>query len=378
MANIDNSDRIHLKWGYLREYFNKIDTIDTETRGKAIKSLNFLEQEFGGKFLKTSSNKHPVRQLISNRTSFDIKRLIEFTNTLALLKTSNCNYEKLIGKLRSETLAKIEGVPFVEIAGMLLKEKLEASFVVETNEKTPDIRVVNVENGEMFFIEITILNDSEDHSIKSSNSCFFHEEFHYVQPQYSFYGKQKQIINIKEYPEIRQIIAGVKNKVREHGQIVYYSEKRFSFLLAPPPYDQNFNEICKENNIDSLRIEGLSLDFDQTPRINSKLKKAKQVSENYNGLLYISVSPLYFMTADIPAAIERLEANIAKYQNLLGIVLFTKIVSPKKETALRIGKHLFARRTIESFCYESLFIFNNNCDVRLSDETIQKIYRSLI
>lgn len=380
MRNIFHNERDHYKWSKQKEYINQADNIDDYTRDKALIALTFLEQEFGAQFLKSHSINHPIRQMISDKTEFQIKDLIEFTETLRILKTTDSNYQKLIKKLLSEKVSKTEGVPFVEIARMYIKEKMSISFIDEDKKngnKTPDVQVINPDNGDIFFIEITKLDNSNERKKISDNYHFFHKEFNDVQPLFSFYGEQKEIINTDEYPKIKEIIANAKNKVRENSQIIYYSDHRFSFLLVPPNHNKNFNEICEQNSIRPIHFNGLPQSFDDTNRINNKISKAKQIPENQNGLLYVSISPLYFMTTDLPISIERIVANIAKHKNLLGIVLFSTIVDSREEVAIKSGNHLFARRTIQNLCYESLFIYNNNCDVILSDETIQKIYKTL-
>lgn len=319
--------------------------------------------------------------MISNKTVYQIQDLIEFADTLRILKAADSNYQKLIKKFLSEKSAKTEGIPFVEIARMYIKENLNITFINEDNihgSKTPDVQVNNTDNGDIFYIEITTLKNSDDRNQISKNYDFFHREFNYTQPLFSFYGKQKQVVNEAEYTNIREIIVNAKNKVKENNQIIYYSDKRFCFLLAPQSNTENFNEICEHNNIRPIHFDGLPHNFDETNRINNKISKAKQIPENQNGLLYISISPLYFMTTDLLTAIERLEVNIAKYKNLLGIVLFSRIVDSREEVALKLENHLFARRTIQNLCCESLFIYNDNCDIVISDETLQKIYKTLI
>lgn len=80
---------------------------------------------------------------------------------------------------------------------------------------------------------------------------------------------------------------------------------------------------------------------------------------------------------DVSEVIERLESNIGKHKNLLGIILFSEIVADKKSKVVKYGKHCFSRRTIENLCKESLFIFNKNCDIKLTQKTIKKIYKAL-
>lgn len=383
MQKIFVSENDHFKWSKQREYILFLETINDATREKAINSLYFLEQELGRNFLKAYSVNHPLRQKISEKTKWQIEELIGFTDTLKTLKESDSNYDKLLSKLLSHSDASREAITFVEIARMYSKEPFKVSFIEEdkgkkTNEKTPDIQIINATNGEIFYIELTTLGNADLQKNISKNYEFFHNEFNYVTPLFSFYGKQKEMIADEEYRDIKLIIDQAKKKVKENNQIIYYSDSRFNFLLAPESHNENFNEICKHNNIRSIHFDSLRHNFDETSRINSRLIKAKQIPKNYNGLLYFSVSPLYFMSTDLRSVIDRLAANITKYQNLLGIVLYSKIVGTSEDVAMPFGKHFFAQKTIENLCYTSLFISNSNCKVLISGETIEKVYQTLV
>ncbi len=378
MKNIFINERDHFKWGKQKEYISHLDTIDDDTKNKATNALSFLELEFGAHFLKTMSVNHPVRQMISNKTAYQIKDLIEFTDTLQILKKEDNNYNRLIQKLLSKNDAQTEGIYLVEVARMFLKEGLIISFIDEIkNNKSPDVKLTNPNNKDIFYIEITKLNDSDNQNEISDNYNFFHKQFNDIQPLFSFYGTQFKSVDKEEYPKISKIIADAKKKVKENNQIIYYSDRRFNFLLAPPHFDKDFNQICERNNIQSIHFNGLPIHVDETSRISNKISKAYQIPEDQNGLLFIAISPIYFLTTDIIAAIERLEANIAKYKNLLGIILFSEIVASKDTAIVRMGNHCFSRKTIENLCRESLFIFNKDCNSKLTDETIEKIYKAL-
>lgn len=378
MKKIFFSERDHYKWSKQKEYISHLETIDADTKSNAINAISFLEQEFGVHFLKTASVNHPVRQMILDKAPFQIKELIEFADTLQILKKGNNNYKRLIQKLHSEYESKIEGILLVDVARMFIKEGFVISFIdEEKNSKTPDVRVYDPTNQDTFYLEITTLNKSDNHKQTSENYMFFHNQFNNVQPLFSFYGKQLKPIDKNEYIEIGEIIADAKKKVKENNQIIYYSDCRFSFLLAPPIYDNDFNEVCRKNNIRSIHFQGLPINIDETSRINNKISKAYQIPEDKNGLLFVSVSPNYFMTTALLPAIERLEANIGKHKNLLGIILFSEIVSLKESIFLRMGNHCFSRKMIENLSRESLFIFNKDCTLKLSEETIKKIYKAL-
>lgn len=378
MKNIYKSERDHFKWSNQKEYIINLETIDEKTRCYAIDAISFLEQEFGTHFLKTTTISHPVRFMISNKTPYQIKDLIEFTNTLKILKKEDNNYKRLIQKLISQKEAKTEGVSMANVARMFSKEGFTISFLDEIkSRKTPDIKISNQNNIDVFYIEITKLNDSDYQNQIRDNNIFFHKQFNNIKPLLSFYGKQFEIIEKSDYLEITEIIANSKKRTIENNQITFYSDNRFKFLIAPSSLERDFDEICRKNNLRTIHFEGLPIDVDETSRINNKISKANQIPENENGLLFIAISPLYFLMTEISEAIKRLETNIAKHKNLLGIILFSEIVADKESKIKRYGNHCFSRRTIENLCKETLFIFNRNCDIKLTPETIEKIYKAM-
>lgn len=378
MKNIFKSERDHFKWSKQKEYLTHLETIDEETRFKAIEAISFLEKEFGKQFLKITTVNHPVRLMISNKAPFQIKDLIAFTNTLQILKKQDNNYNRLLLKLLSQKEAKTEGISLVNVARLFSKEEFIISFLEEVkNHPTPDLKISNLNNKDIFYIEITKLNTSDNNNQISNNYNFFHKQFHEIQPLFPFYGHQLKSIDKDEYIEIADIIANAKKRVKEENQIIYYADHRFNFLLAPSSDDNDFNEVCNRNNIRPIHFDSLPINLDETSRINNKIDKAYQIPKDKNGLLFIAISPLYFMTTELSVAIERLESNISKHKNLLGIILFSEIVAAKESKVIKISNHIFARKTIENLCRESLFIFNKSCDINLSKETIEKIYKAL-
>lgn len=106
MKNIFKNETDHFSWGKQKEYISHLDTIDADTKNKAINALSFLELEFGAKFLKTTSFNHPIRQMISNKTVYQIKDLIEFTDTLQILKKKIIITEDLLKNLLGKMMLK--------------------------------------------------------------------------------------------------------------------------------------------------------------------------------------------------------------------------------------------------------------------------------
>lgn len=378
MKNIFVNDRDHFKWKKQKEYISHLETIDENTKIKAIDALSFLELEFGAQFLKTTSINHPVRYMISNKTPYQIMDLIDFTNTLKTLKEEDNNYKRLIEKLSSQEDAKTEGIPMINVARMFTKEDFIISFLDEIkSKKTPDIKIDNPNNNDSFYVEITKLNDSDYQNQIRDNYILFHNQFNNKHPIIPFYGKQFETIEKRHYQEVKKLITDAKKRALETNQIIYHDDYRFKFLVAPSSLEKEINEIFKQSNLNINDFQGLSIDINETSRINNKICKANQIPENENGLLFISLSPLYFLITNISEVIKRLETNIGKYKNLLGIILFSEIVADMESEVKWYGKHCFSRKTIENLCKESLFIYNENCDIKVTAETIQKIYKVL-
>lgn len=368
----------HYKWNKQKEYALIADDITKNDRKKYFDALVILEKILGRSFLKSSHRNNPLRQMIIEKTEFRIFELIEFAETLKVLETSDINFSELQKKLLMRDKSRQEGIPFVEIAQNYINENFIVSFPVENNiDKSPDIRIINPNNNETVYIEVSSLNENEERILIRQNHYFFHENFHYLPPQNSFIGKQKTIIKRSEYTEISEIIAKAKERVHLYGQIVYYSDKRFYFLIAPIKYKNELIEISKKYFLDIDNIEGLTIHFNLTNQIISKIKKeAYQIPLNFNGLLYFPVSPLYFMTTDINQIIERLENYIINFKSIIGIVIFSKIVDNNKETLINIGEHFYRRRIIKNLSYESLYIHNKNAEIFISDETLNKIFKT--
>ena len=385
MSNLKNSFKVFKqpddrnKWKNQIEFVSVMEGIEENMRIKLVSALDFLEKELGSGFLKTSKSDHPVMQKISNRADWQIHELIQFADTLQILKRNDSNYKKLIKKLLPLEKSISEGIPFIEIAESFIKVKFKVYFLEEPNTgKSPDIKITNPENNDNFFIEVSMVNNRDENNAITENYRFLHHQFISVIPLYQYAAVQKTIFSKDESTEIQKIISDAKKQVQATQGLVSYSDKRFEFILAPHNKVEEFHKICEQRNTIQNEVRGLSLNFDETKRILSKLdRKAGQIPFDSNGIIYLKVNPLFFMTTDISGLIVRLQDYISrKFTNILGVVLYSKILNNiRKEVFEEFDKHVFSIQMFGGvMCRELLFIYNYNCDLKLSDKTIQKIY----
>lgn len=153
----------HTDWQKHIEFASTVENIPIDFRNSWVKALNFLFREFGKDFLKRSPRDHPIIRMVSDKAIWRIEELISFTDTLYCLKTSSNSYSKLLGKLRSPKYAQIEGLPFEYVARQYVKAGFRVQFPDEIKEsRTPDMEIISTETKEVFFIEVSRLNESEE------------------------------------------------------------------------------------------------------------------------------------------------------------------------------------------------------------------------
>jgi hypothetical protein len=156
------------------------------------------------------------------------------------------------------------------------------------------------------------------------------KEFHFVQPQFPYFGRQKTEISESAYNNIRKIIADAKNKVLLNNEIVNYSDKRFEFVIVPDANGEELKEACSQLHLHD--IDGLPIQFNDTDRIiRDKIRDKKtQIPERTNGILYIKVNPVFFMIEDLETSISKIETSMIESKNLLGVVIHARVVDSRE------------------------------------------------
>lgn len=379
---IDSED--HNKWSKQKEYAAIRENIDDVQRIQFTEALIIMEDILGIHFLKATHPHNPVRLMVTEKTPFLILETIQFAATLKALKEADFDLVELRRLLGSKINARREGIPFVEISNAYVQQGFRVSFPVppvrqgsSKKESSPDIKLVNRETGETFFIEVTTLNDSKTRIEEKDNSYFFHSQFHYIPPQHSFVCQQHIPVAIEEYPEIEKIIANAKQEVVETQEKVPYSDSRFSFILVPKSQVSWLKEFCEEQNLRLNTIAGLPLNIDETSKIIRKIdEEVKQIPADHNGLIYFPVTPIYLMFINPTDIINRIENHIKRFKNILGVVIYSKIVDSQEESVEYIGRHIFRITTMMNLCCQSLYIHNAAAEIYISPKTLEKINKT--
>ena len=230
---IFNKDSDHYEWAKRREFVAAMNDIDEDLRKKLILAYEILEQELGKGFLKSSHHNHPIRQMIANLTVWQIEELIQFTETIQVLKQSDSGYPELKKLLLPNVKALEQGVPFLKIAQAYIKENFKVNFPNDiNNDKSPDIEIIDPQTKDHFYIEVSTINESKERAIRNENYQFLRNQFYNLRPHLLCICKQKDVIEKYNYPKVESIISQAKGKVLQPGQTIYFSDKSINLIKS--------------------------------------------------------------------------------------------------------------------------------------------------
>lgn len=367
-------------WSQYEEYIRKSPDVPDPLKEKAVASYDFLKAEFGEKFLSTVVRGHPLGLKIFNRAPWQLEDLVQFVECLKRLKSYECNYPELIKKLKSRDKCRAEGIPFVEIAQILHPSdfQIEVEPKVDFNKK-PDLRIVAPASNEIFFGEVTVLNESDDRKRKSDDHFILFEIVELTAPYVHFGCRQKGFLNRERVDELAAFVNACKQRVIDANSFEIFENEFITIGFASESNVDELNAWLKESDLDFDQVRGLSLDFDETKRIiNNKLsEKADQIPEGHNGLVFIKVNPLFFRSPGVINSLSQLPKALNQYPRVIGLVIFS-FLGFEKQAAFGPFKNAFisVRPVNQHQSRYCLFVFNEKTQLLINEDTLSRLVNS--
>jgi hypothetical protein len=369
-------------WDQYLTYISTLkDEVSPELKLKIESSYSFLRKEFGETFLSNHVKNHPVGSKIFNRAPWQLEELVDFTNTLKVLKEYDSNYESLLAKLKSRDRAKAEGVPMVEIAQMFLSNGLKVRFEPSVDyHKKPDLEIFDTLTNEKLFGELTILNDSDDRNKKSDDYHILFRMLELTPPYAQYSCIQKQPLTDDARDSLSKSIPMWKEKVVNENAFQTFGNEFISIAFSSEEKIDLLKEWCEAYELELNEVKGCNLEFDETKRIiNNKLKeKASQIPPSHNGIVFIRVNPLYFHSDGVVNSLNRIPQNLSLYPNVLGIVLFSFLTFEKQDNLIQIEKSFLSiKQTNRLTSRYLLYLANPSVDLKISSSVLDRVVTSL-
>jgi hypothetical protein len=363
-----------LTWKILFDRVNSSEGISIEKKEKFWKALEFLKMELGKGFLNSCGTDHPICLKLENPC---LKNdLLQFVETLQILKHLESNYPLLLKKLRSRIHSRNEGVFFVDIAGFYLHGNFDVYFIDEIQgEKTPDIRITDPVTKETFFIEVSRMDDSEERKRAGNEQRIIGNTF--IKYGYDLLHSFNQLQHIDKAEIVRTVnkIKFIKDEVSRNKSFVHFNNGFIDMAVAHHLKAKEFNAWCAGNKRQS-GIYGLSVDFNETLRIlqHGKIRdKVKQLPADGSGLLYIPVHIIYFLFTDIAMSFALLSEEIIKYPRVLGIVLYADLGQSMDEKYIVFMEHAYTIKVQNGISRYRMYINNRSYKGGLHEQTIRRI-----
>lgn len=367
----------HVSWNKHIEYASRNEDVDQNTKNMWIESLRYLRTELGSGFLRTGGKSHPVVKMVVEKAKWRTNDLIEFVNTLKKLKESNGNYGKLIGKLRSRKISEREGMPFLEIAQMYLKEEFSICFPDEIEgRKNPDIEVMLPFNRDRFFIEVSKVEESQERRLLDGNYRVLSNVLDFADHYLPFSCAQLRYIEPNEMQGVLETIRNIRRKALIQKDIVHYHDDMIRLSVS---HADKFQELQSWIETYDYRngLLGAPLNFDETERIcNYKIsQKVKQIPASESGILYLPVNALFFWGFKFDEAVSKFQRQMIDHSNLLGVALFAYLIHDIQPVSLSLQEHHYGiKKMNDAVIRHFLFIRNPNYQGTLKQDTIKHIY----
>jgi hypothetical protein len=364
----------HEDWESYISYTKLRNDLDEGTRSQLVEAYSFLRNEFQSYFLKNARNDHVVYQEITGKKDKTVLWLHAVLQDFK--KTTTSNYNILLSYLKTSKYIKNLGIPFLEIGNALKSAGFEVVFE-PGNGKGPDIKFTNSHTGEICYAEISLVEESAKRKESTDIYNALLNIFQFSLPRTLFACEILNTCDKDKIAELLQKIQDIKNQAIEENRIIELTREETEGILKVliGPFNQQiaFQHECDSKNMINGDLRSLPLDFNESPRIrNNKLKeKARQLSTEFSGVIFLKVSPLYFIARHPIIIIEDLQTKLAEYPHVLGVVIYSKVGNTIGEECFTYKLSSYSKyETILDETYSVLFIFNHKCTKQITLNTL--------
>lgn len=373
------------------KYIEQSDLIKLTKKQRAdfVEAAQYLRSLFGENFLKNClRHRHPFMGHMLNAAPMARLQFIEFAKSIKNVSHSAGFSEWAKKFTRTKVSAEfIEASTVLENACLFHKAGFAIEFeptvkvrlpTGELRKKRPDLKLINLQNSEEIFIEVSQLKSGEgenkagitydsiwhlihtainESKIVQDNSSGNTQIFHHILP----YVK---ILRGLEREELKAVIKDIENliesvkKNRRFQQLIIGD--KVEIAIAPAHDHSKAEEWAKSRNMKDF-VEGPSIPLHETQRIRIKVAdKMKQVPQNIPSIIIIPANALLFYAYPIEYIIAGIESELMKFPQLLCVSLYCRIIEGRKtKTVTTISDHLYIQKTGKDFVTEKRIVARN-------------------
>lgn len=375
------------KWDKLKEFVRLHPEFSKHEKQEIEKSLEYLSQTLGEKFLITSRTyNHFLAQHFTNLAPWALKWAIWFARALYdLIKSDHDG--SILNALKSKA-GQEEGLTFLEInhylsnAGFLIRFEQEIS--INGISKFPDLQIQSTPEEEKIYLELSSLHMHQEHDW---NSSMFHRlSNHFTEGMLSrelnFCGKIRNIEK-SNFEVIKQQIDVFKKSITVDNKL-YVTENEFLQLAVGGKECVELSLWASTRELAVNSVSGESITFDgEINRIKKKIStKARQLSVEHFNIIGVSVHQLFMMGGDKIKMLVEIVSYLEKFPHIFGVLVFGSnpmaVVSKRKgeldDWHLEVNGHLISSRTIADIKTTEFYFARNVLSREMSSKACEMFY----
>jgi len=344
-------------------------------KDQVLKAISFLRSELGEDFLANvivpnptlnfPKPNHPIHNTLAYISDWNAKSLISLAKMINELKLHNIFYKKIIDKLKKPE-HYLEGLSILNTAYKFLKAGFYIEVEPNVNNKTPDLRITDRENGVAMLLEVTFLGRSRsaEQSLATSQKII-----KYLEDNGQGITANIKIYTLLSEDDLTEIITnGIPNaiaKARNTGRMQKYSLNQKIDVTLIPHKDQTRREIT---------INGPPYSTPEVGRLIGRIKeKYKGLPEGYPKIIVIQAN--FLLLSDYSSVISELEAAINNFSELLFVAIINEYSGAREEEireVLGISKYIKRFNGLNN--ERDFILFNKKCQIVIPEATKKKLY----
>jgi len=229
---------------------------------------------------------------------------------------------------------------------------------------------------EKVYIEISTINQSDKINIRRNVYNRISNVLYSNNVRFS--GKICAEINENELSVIEKELQRLINKCKTDNTIEFLHIKETIDIAVSSNNKINLLEQWEiKRNYQMESLISLNLDFSRDIyRIaNNKIKKeAKQIPNNETGLIVLKTYPYFIMFGNIEKAIVEFKKELKKYPKILGLVIYSNIISTEKDYDKFYDKDYHSIKSNFGINKRmTLFVLNNDFNKSIKKKTYKNI-----
>lgn len=388
-------------------YIRQCDLIQlTDTQRHEVKSsFEYLRSVLGEGFLRRADKQYNPLFFWYFRNAAPMARLsmVRFADALRACEQAG-NYNRILRRIKKPKNLEhdlAEAISLVEVAEKFASSGFDVEFepavqVVDrrgtVKTKRPDLTIVDQENGQRIYVEVSRLRKSDDQNLRSRTYHVIWNVMHgamWSDPEaLRDVTKPKHVLpfaiihrgmNDEELPDI---VAQLQTLISRVQGGLEFDELIIPDTIEAAVASYDFHERGREwaaarRMREADLVQGPDILTDEVGRTKIKIReKLQQLPDHSPGILVLPASEnLILFVYDIPGLIATLAEEVQQHAKLLALVMFhTFTDSGRDPFVTQNGMHTFSRKIRSDGSSEhSLIVRNTHFQIPVANETLNRL-----